>query len=227
MNNINFFASNKMASLTIQKFQGILVQSDLECEGSIASKHGVFLGNLFITDRHGFKVYRRKNTVPLSVQGFQDSDTSFNVGDADTCVAWYNKMLIEGFVQRIDEIFPVQHLYEDFTEIDYSKEVQSLKTRLDQLDLVNMLDAEFVAALQSGGAAYVEIASQVSAETSARQQEDTGIKSRLDLIEAGDWVTTVRIQNGQVTAAKCAADVASQAELETEKLRLTAIEADN
>ena len=35
-------------------------------------------------------------------------------------------------------------------------------------------------------------------------------------IEATDWVTTSRIQDGQVTAAKCAADVASQAELDAE-----------
>ena len=39
---------NKMASINIQKFDGILLSNDLECEGSIATKHGLFLGNLFI-----------------------------------------------------------------------------------------------------------------------------------------------------------------------------------
>ena len=108
-----------MASLTIQKFEGILVQSDLDVEGSVACKHGVFLGDLFITDRHGFKVFRRKATVPVSVQDFQTAEKTFYPTDADSCVAWFNKMLVEGYVQRIDQVFPVNHLYQDFDEIDY------------------------------------------------------------------------------------------------------------
>ena len=206
MSRAKLFLLNKMASLTIQKFEGILVQSDLECESSIVCKHGVFLGDLLLTDRHGFKVFRRKQTVPLSVRGFQTIDKVFLPSDADSCISWFNKMLVEGYVQRIDQVFPVNHLYEDFSEIDYSAEIQALKTRLDQLDLVNMLDAEFVTALQSGGAAFSEIASQVATETSARQSADASQIGRLDVIETAGWVT----------AARCAGDVATQAELDAE-----------
>ena len=65
-----------MATLNIQKFDGILLTNDLECEGSIATKHGLFLGNLFITDKDGFKVFRRKtDQLPQKVTEFVSDAT--------------------------------------------------------------------------------------------------------------------------------------------------------
>ena len=56
----------------------------MECEGSIATKHGLFLGNLFITDRHGFKVFKRKTEqLPQKVFEFQTEERLFPIGRLD------------------------------------------------------------------------------------------------------------------------------------------------
>jgi hypothetical protein len=128
-----------MAIHNIKRFDGILLQSDLECEGSIVCKHGVFVGNLLITDRHGFKVFKRRDVVPAAVKAIETESLSFYLSDASSCLDWYRKMLVEGYFQTIEQVFPVENLYVDFSEIDYSQEVELLKERLDTLDLVNML----------------------------------------------------------------------------------------
>ena len=38
--------------INVQKFEGLLLQHDLEAEGSIATRHGLFLGNLFQITTH-------------------------------------------------------------------------------------------------------------------------------------------------------------------------------
>ena len=164
--------------INIQKFEGILLQHDLECEGSIATRHGLFLGNLFLTDRHGFKVFKRKEEqLPQKVREFMTDDVYFTAEDAVSCVDWYRKLLFQGFVTSIEEVFPQEYLYKDFDEVDFSADVQALTERLNLLDTVNMLDAEFVTALQAGGDAYAEIASQVLTETQRATVAEQGITS--------------------------------------------------
>lgn len=65
-------------------------------------------------------------------------------------------------------------------------------------------------------AAWVDIGTQIEldAEAAARAAADTSQVGRLNAIEANGWVTTARIGDAQVTAAKVAADVATQAELD-------------
>ena len=209
-----------MASLEIQKFQSIEVDFDLITDGCISCANHIFVGRLCMSDLNGFKVYKLKDTVPTVLKHFDPNNEKFSHGDHSTCSEWYRRAVQEGYVQHITQLFPRAHLIEDFEEVDYDFQIADLYEKYNSLDNWLQTDAEaaqiLLTALQAAGDIATVIDQKVAAEASLRTSEDNAQKARLDLIEADDWVTTARVQDGQLTFAKCAADVCSKAQLDLE-----------
>ncbi|HIN76581.1 MAG TPA: hypothetical protein EYM96_10410, partial [Rhodospirillales bacterium] len=170
-----------------------------------------------------------KDQVPTVL--YEKDPTKFYAGDHSTCAEWYRVAVQEGFIQHIQELFPRSHLLEDFVEVDYDSQLADLYEKYNNLDDWLHTDSEaaqtLITALAAAGDIAVVIDQKVAAEAALRTIDDDGQKARLTAIESNDWVTTQKILDNQVTAAKCAADVATQVELETEKLRLDAIESND
>jgi uncharacterized protein (AIM24 family) len=163
--------------MEVTRCQTLLSDHDIISQASIACKHGFFVDDLLICNKHGFKILKLKqDIIPRSIVTY-DHETIKNAGLAHSCEGWYQYALEKGYFQTIEECFPRHFWAADFDEINYAADIAGLQKQLDDLGLINMLDQEFVDALQAGGAAYTEIAAQVAAETSRATTAEGGISS--------------------------------------------------
>ena len=170
--------------MEITRCQTLLSDHDIISQASIACKHGYFLDDLLVCNKHGFKILKLKpDVIPTSILTF-DHENIKSADLAASCEGWYHYALEKGYFQTIEEVFPRHWWGEDFYEIDYAADIAGLQKQLDDLAAINMLDQEFVDALASGGAAYTEIASQVSAESTRAQGAEADITAAFQLADS-------------------------------------------
>ena len=208
------------SNLQIQQTETIHTKQDCIVNAAVSCQYGIFLGDMLLANEHRFKIFKlKRDHVPHAIK-FYDQETTKTSDEAHTCQGWYRYALSKGYFQTMEQVFPKMFWSYDFDVYDITYEVNKLTKRLDALDLVNALDSEvtsaFVEQLQNGGDAFALVEAKVAAEAVLRTNDDDAQKTRLTLIEAAGWVTTARVQDSQVTFAKCASDVCSKAQLDLE-----------
>ena len=164
--------------------ESLFSKKDVLAQGAISCRFGVFIGDLLLSASSGsLRVLQLKQDIVPHAIHIHDPETAKDPQQAHTCDGWFEFALQKGYHMSIEECFPRRYWDHDFDTVDYQDQLNSLRLRMDVLDTVNMLDAEFVASLQSGGAAYSEIASQVATEAGLRQSADDALDLRLDACE--------------------------------------------
>jgi len=183
--------------MEVTRCQTLLADHDIVSQASIGCKHGFFLDDLLICNKHGFKILKLKqDVIPQAILTY-DHATIKTADLAHSCEGWYHYALEKGYFQTIEECFPRHYWAADFDEINYEADIAGLQQQLDDLALINMLDQEFVDSLQSGGAAYTEIAAQVAAESTRAQGAESSISSAF---AAADSAQTTALLGGASTA---------------------------
>ena len=164
--------------------ESLFSKKDVLAQGAISCRFGVFIGDLLLSASSGsLRVLQLKQDIVPHAIHIHDPETAKDPQQAHTCDGWFEFALQKGYHMSIEECFPRRYWDHDFDTVDYQDQLNSLRLRMDVLDTVNMLDAEFVASLQSGGAAYSEIAAQVATEAGLRQSADEALDLRLDACE--------------------------------------------
>ena len=147
-----------MASHKRLLISGVTAEDAVISEDCIASKNSIFVGNMKLVRGHGeLKVYHLKSDhVPTAVAV---RDSSVASDEASTIVGWYEFSLQNGWYTSLSEVFPSNHVLDDFdvekplenVELD----IASLQSTVAALDSVFSTDAErvqaFVEALAAGG----------------------------------------------------------------------------
>ena len=170
--------------MDLLKTDSLKCEHDCYIKGGTSCESGFFIKDLLLYADSGIlKIFRLKSgMVPWAIQ-IKDTDSTISAGMSHTCEGWLKIALSHGFYKNLGEVFPSAYHHRDFDETNHQHDVEQLTARLDTLDTVNMLDAEFVAALQSGGQAYSEIAAQVAAEASLRSGADSALDARVQSLE--------------------------------------------
>ena len=215
----------------IQKFESIQVDHDLEVEGCFASANQLFFGRLCLADNDGLKLYKLKNQVPTRLQ-HRDAD-KFSADDHVTCASWYRRAVREGYAKHMTEIFPVEHLLEDFTEVDYDAQIADLYEKYNGLDAWLQSDAEavqiMITALQAAGDITVVIDQKIAAEASLRSTADSqesserlaadgALDTRVQVLEADDTSQTLLDAE---TASRVAGDNALDTRLDVSEQKVS------
>ena len=164
--------------------ESLFSKRDVVAQGAVSCRFGVFIGDLLLCSLSGsLRILQLKQHIVPHAIHIHDPEAAKDAERAHTCEGWFEFALQEGYHMSIEECFPQRFWDHDFDTVDYQDQLNILRQRMDLLDTVNMLDAEFVASLQSGGAAFAEIAAQVAAEASVRSVADSALDSRVLVCE--------------------------------------------
>ena len=89
--------------MEVTRCQTLLSDHDIVSQASIACKHGFFIGDLLICNKHGFKVLKLKpGHVPKAVETY-DHLTQKTADLAHTCEGWYHYAIEKGSKYAVDK----------------------------------------------------------------------------------------------------------------------------
>jgi len=178
-----------------------LVGDAIVCEGSL------FIGNILLaTNGDHLRAYKLRDEIPVSLTASLDHPI-YNATFLDYLHAAQNK----GIASPMGAIFSKENYHIDCEEIEldghnFQPKLDVLTQRLDDLDLVNALDSEVVAAfvtqLAAGGDAFQLVESKVAVETS-RATSAEGVNASAiaqEILDRDDAVTAEATARGTAVA---------------------------
>ena len=156
---------------------------------AIVSEGALFIGNILLaTNGDHLRAYKLRDQVPMSLTGSLDH-AIYNATFLDYLHAAQNK----GIASPMGALFSTENYHIDCEEIEldghnFQPKLDAITQRLDELDALNALDAEVVAAfvtqLSAGGDAFALIDAKVLVETQRATQAEADLQSAIDVVQA-------------------------------------------
>ena len=169
------------------RFNTLLTQADVFCEGSLVTKHALFVSDMCIAVAGGqLHVYHLKqDVVPRALLHL---DSTLVAEFATSCEQWFELALDRSLVNTIAQCFPVVNLEVDFTRENLlesegitltSAQINALQPAIEALGVI---DADYLTQLQ----ALVGADSTINQAIIALQQKDLSLDQDVASLVAKD-----------------------------------------